>query len=348
MSKKGVLVFFYVDDIVLAFRNSKRQIAEDTVFKLKQHYQLTGGEDLQWFLGIELTRNRARRLSWLSQTSYVEKIARLSEDTRTYSTPMSPVELLPFEGMASTRDVRLYQRKIGSLLYAAVTTRPDVAFATSRLARFLTNPGPTHHKAANRVLNYLKGTSTLGLQFGNADDLEVASDASFADNTLDRKSSQAFVVKLFGGTIAWRANKQATVSTSTTEAELLALSHTAKESLYISRLIKELTVVLDDERIRIQCDNQQTLRLVNDELAVLNTRLRHIDIHNHWLRQEVRQGRIVTAYTPSARNMADGLTKALQQETFASFVKSIGLVDVPRQSPMRITHAGLLQRLEDL
>ena len=70
----------------------------------------------------------------------------------------------------------------------------------------------------------------------------VASDASFADNTADRKSSQAYAMKLFNGLIGWRANKQDTVTTSTTEAELLALSQAAKESQYVGRLLKKLTV----------------------------------------------------------------------------------------------------------
>ena len=67
----------------------------------------------------------------------------------------------------------------------------------------------------------------LGLQFGGGDEFLVASDASFADNTVDRKSSQAYAMQLFGGLIGWRANKQETVTTSTTEAELLALSQAA-------------------------------------------------------------------------------------------------------------------------
>ena len=137
-----------------------------------------------------------------------------------------------------------------------MTTRPDIAFVTSRLSRFLTNPGPNHHAAADRVLLYLSRHRTLGLQFGGkGDTFTVASDASFADNTLDRKSSQAYAMKLFGGLIGWRANKQDTVTTSTTEAELLALSQAAKEGQYISRLLKELTVQLDQHRIEIQCDN---------------------------------------------------------------------------------------------
>jgi len=94
------------------------------------------------------------------------------------------------------------------------------------------------------VLLYLKRHRDYGLQFGgNKDDtFTVASDASFVDNTVDRKSSQAYAMKLFGSVIGWRANKQDTVTISTTEAELLALSQAAKEGQYVSRLLRELTV----------------------------------------------------------------------------------------------------------
>jgi hypothetical protein len=241
---------------------------------------------------------------------------------------MSPIELFPRDGIASAFEISRYQRKIGSILYAAVNTRPDIAFAASRLARFLTNPGPAHQLAADRVLLYLQRTQGLGLQLGGDDDFIVYSDASFADNTIDRKSSQAYAMKLFGGLIGWRANKQPTVTTSTTEAELLALSQAAKEALYVSRLITELSVQLDDSRIRILCDNKQTIRLVTAELALLQTKLRHVDIHNHWLRQETSSGRIKVEYTPSQDMLADGFTKALQNNAFSHFVQQLGLVDI--------------------
>ena len=119
-------------------------------------------------------------------------------------------------------------------MYAAVVTRPDIAFAALRLSRFLTNPSPVYHEAADRVILYLKHTANFALQLGQKDDFTVYSDASFADNTLDRKSSQAYLMQLFGGTVGWRANKQATVTTLTTEAELLALSQVACESEFVS------------------------------------------------------------------------------------------------------------------
>ena len=243
---------------------------------------------------------------------------------------MALVKLLPREDQAFTYEVNKYQRKIGLLLYTAVITRPNITFATSRLARFITNPSSKHQDAADRVLLYLQRTNALALQFGGGDGLLVASDASFADNTLDRKSSQAYTMKLFGGLIGWRANKQDTVTISTTEAKLLALAQAAKESLFVSRLLDELTVRLEDQGIRIQCDNTQTIRLVNAEVALLQTKLRHVDIHNHWLRQEASSGRIQVEYTPLSDMVADGLTKALQKGAWSRFLLQLGLVDVIR------------------
>lgn len=326
----GILIFFYVDDIVVAYRKPAEPTVHRLINKLKQHYNLEGGNDLQWFLGIGILRDREKRIIWLSQSSYIDKITNLAKSTQPDETPMSRDELIPYEDRASYSEINLYQRKIGSLLYAAVTTRPDIAFATSRLGRFLINPSPKHHAAADRVLLYLKRHRDYGLRFGGkADDtFTVASDASFADNTVDRKSSQAYAMKLFGSVIGWRANKQNTVTTSTTEAELLALSQAAKEGQYVSRLLRELTVELDDHRIEIQCDNTQTIRLVNEEIARLQTKLRHVDIHNHWLRQEVFLKRINVVHTKSKDMIADGLTKVLPKEDFGRFRDQMGLVEI--------------------
>ena len=331
MLQDGVIQFFYVDDLAMAYREERRQVKEDTVKALQSRYETTGGDDIKWYLGIEIIRDRRQRKTWLSQAAYAEKIYNLAQEKRTFETPMGIAELLPNPDQATQASIHLFQKKVGSLLYAAVTTRPDIAFATSRLARFLCNPSAIHQKAADRVLCYLYHTRQYALQYGGEPGLEVASDSSFADNTLDRKSSQGFLIRLFGGTIAWKANKQNTVTTSTAEAELLALSQAAKESLFVTRLLSELSVQLEDAPITIQCDNTTTLGLVSKELALLKTNLRHVNIHNHWLRQEVAEGRIRVEFVPSAKNVADGLTKALQKEAFFSFRKAVGLVDISKR-----------------
>lgn len=353
MTKGGIIIFYYVDDIVLAYRKERESEIQSTMKELQKQYKLTGGKSLQWFLGIEVIRDREKRLIWLSQSDYFDKIANLVDRTdRRHETPMRREELLPYEDRSSLSSIRRYQRKIGSILYAAVITRPDVAFAAARLARFNANPGPEHHAAADQVLLYLRATKALALQFGGADTFVVASDASFADNTLDRKSSQAYVMQLFGGTIGWRSNKQSTVTTSTTEAELLALAQAAKESMFISRLIKELGIQLDEQLIRIQCDNQQTIQLVNKDLNKLQTKLRHVDIHNHWLRQEAQRKSIKVEYKPTTDMIADGLTKPMSGPAFQQFVKQVGLTNISHYLERRrlndMTEEDLLQEMSKL
>ena len=242
--------------------------------------------ELKWFLGLHGVRNRSKRTIWLSQKAYISKIcsefAPTSDTSRNPKTPMDIAELLPLSEDEEVSDASrtLYQRKVGSLLFAAIATRPDIAFAVSRLSRFNQRLGRKHHEAADRVFHYLFWTQDHCIRYGGeARDISsfvcdrsfvCASDASFADNLIDRKSFQGFLMKLFGGAVAWRANKQDTVTTSSTEAELLAVSQTAREAIYLSRLMKTLTLVLP-EALTIECDNRQTIWLLVDKAMKLQT-----------------------------------------------------------------------------
>jgi len=353
-SKDGLILFFYVDDIVLAFREELRGIAEKTMEALKARYKMTGGNELQWFLGMEVIRDRVSKTIWVTQNSYLEKIYSLRASDQRYATPMSKAELLPNKGIADHKTTNWYRRVIGSLLYAAVITRPDIAFAVSRLARFMSNPAEEHCKAADRVLNYLFETRFYALKFGSKeDDFTVHSDASFADNTSDRKSSQAYAMRLFGSLIGWRANKQDTVTTSTTEAELLALSQAAKEGLFQQRLLGELRIKLQSPRLNLVCDNQQTIGLLERPLERLRTKLRHVDVHNHWLREHIQKGTIFVSYKRSSELIADGLTKALQGQQFNESRTQLSLVDIKdrilehRQSDLQErTYSEILNELQ--
>jgi hypothetical protein len=213
-----------MNNIIIIFRNKNYTKVYKLIKSLKKHYNISGDNLAQWFLGMEILRNLPSEHIWLGQKAYIEKIAKLANHRKIYSTPMSSNELLPNQKHASPAKIQNYQRKIGSLLFTAIFTRPNIAFAISRLAKFLNNPNLAYHKTANRALMYLYNTRQLFLRFGGQDNLVVASDASFADNSTNRKSSQAFAIKLFGGLIGWQANKQNIVTTSTTEAELLALA----------------------------------------------------------------------------------------------------------------------------
>ena len=157
--------------------------------KLKKRYNLIGGGNLQWFLGMEIIRNRYKGYVTLIQRVHFKRLRKNYGINTNPITPIIQKELLLYKRTATKLKVKRYQQKVGSLLYVAVTIRPDVAFAVSRLARFLINPGLLHYKVTDRVINYLASIKDLTLYFGGFNDLEVVSDASFADNTLDRKSS---------------------------------------------------------------------------------------------------------------------------------------------------------------
>jgi hypothetical protein len=335
MRLNGIIVFFYVDDIVFAFHHSKEQEARQVINKLQKHIELTGGDEMKWFLGIQVIRDRQARKLWLSQATYCEKISKLAgqavRSTKRANTPMTSHELMPNPGQATATEIRSYQVKIGSLLYAAVITRPDISFAVSRLGRFLMNPSPQHQLAADRVLLYLHFNRFLALEFGSGDELIISSDAAFADNTVDRKSSQAYTVELFGSLISWRANKQDTVTTSTTEAELLALSQAAREAIVVGRLLRDLRITMEDSRLIIQCDNTRAISLITDEISRLRTKLRHVDIHRHWLRQEVQSGRVHVRWVSTHEMPADGLTKALATQPFETFKRLVHLADVEQR-----------------
>jgi hypothetical protein len=104
-----------------------------------------------------------------------------------------------------------------------------------------------------------------------------------------RYSTEGYLLKLFNEPIDWRSTKQKTVTTLSTEAELLAFSHAAKEVIWWKRFFKAIQLDFDQD-IAILCDNRQIIRLLTTETPQINTKLKHIDIHGHWLRQEVVNG----------------------------------------------------------
>lgn len=329
----GIIVFFYVDDIIVVNHPSQRQRAAEITEKLNITWELRHMGEASWFLGIRIVRDRQQMALWLCQDSYISSMASRYHLTthRRFDTPLAPATLKPYAGQATKERIKEYQEKIGSAQYATTITRPDAAKATSTLAQFLTNPGPDHLEAINRVISYLYHTRFHAITYRprqSEEDEAVAlfSDASFADNP-DRKSSEGYICTIFGGPVDWRAGKQRTVTTSTTEAELLAISEAARTMSMWKRLFEAIRFNPKHE-LAIRCDNQQTIRLLTKEAPQLRTKLRHVDIHHHWLRQEVQAGRILIKWTETKEMAADGLTKLLPRQRHAEFIQMMGMEDI--------------------
>ena len=158
-----------------------------------------------------------------------------------------------------------------------------------------------------------------------------SSNAAFADNP-DRKSTYGYLFKLYGSPIAWKVTKQPTVTTSSTEAELLALTAAAKEALWWQWLFKALDFYLGHQ-LQIDCDNLQMIRLLANDHLLLSTKLWYVDIHQHWLRQEVQANRISIQWISTSNMPADGLTKPLTWQKQENFIRLLGLVDIQDKLP---------------
>jgi hypothetical protein len=342
----GLILFLYVDDLlVIARRDCMNHIAQ---FKtaVNDKYGIKDLGEAISFLNIRILRDRKAKKLWICQDGYIEKICSkfgIDETLRSAVTPLATsYRPQPFEGQATIQQIAEMQEKVGSILYAAVVSRPDVSFAASQLSQFCTNPSPDHLRCANRVLSYLQTTKYYAIEFlgsagqsaevetGDEEVLQLSSDASFADDPETRKSTQGYLMKLFKGPIMWQSSKQKTVTTSTTEAELLSLSHTAKETIGLYRLFAQIEFD-PEQQPRILCDNQQTVGLVQKERPQVTSKLKHVDIHNLWLRQVHRDGEIAVQWVSTKDMPSDGFTKPLSAERHAHFVSQLGLVDISLQ-----------------
>lgn len=292
------------------------------------------------FLGIRIVRDRTTRRLWISQDAYINSFQNTFNLAKVVNPPKTLLPSTPlwiYDGTATAAQIKGYQQKIGKINFAAVTTRADVARAVSLLARYLNNPGPNHLLAADHLLQYLVGTSTLAICYdGRFKDRNSGatkrafmsfSDASFADDTETRHSSCGFALVLFGGIVHYKSTKQRTVTTSSTESELLAVSMMVKEYMWWIRLFEFIQLDLNQDVI-ISLDNQQTIRLIRSESPRLVTKLKHIDIHQMWLRQGVQAGKIKVEWISTNEMVADGFTKELVPQKHSAFLNQLGMMDI--------------------
>jgi hypothetical protein len=161
---------------------------------------------LSWFLDIRVIRDRPQRKIWLCQNSYIRKITKAFylEDRRPVFTPITTEALLSNDGETTLQEVYTYQRRVGSILYAAIITRPDIARAASKLSEFLQNPAPVHQQTAKQTIVYLNTIYSKAIEFlANKSKLPFAcaSDTAYTDNILSCYSTEGYLFSLFGGPI---------------------------------------------------------------------------------------------------------------------------------------------------
>ena len=202
-----------------------------------------------------------------------------------------------------------YREAVGSLMYAAIGTRPDIAFATSTVAQFCENPGWKHWEAVKQIFRYLLGTKKLELTYGGDERGLVGyvdADGASQDH---RRAISGYVFMVDGGAVSWSSKKQELVTLSTTEAEYVAATHAAKEAIWLCRLLTELSGSINTPTMLFS-DSKSSIALTHD--GHYHARTKHIDIRYHFIHYIIEAGTIKLVYHCPTNDMtADILTKAL-------------------------------------
>jgi hypothetical protein len=220
-----------------------------------------------------------------------------------------------------------YRQNLGSLMYAMIGSRPDIAYAIGLLSRFCENPGIAHWQALKRVLRYLKGTLEFGPIYGGgiSESLIGFSDADWAGDTDGRKSTSGYMFLLSGGPVSWRSRRQPIVALSTTEAEYVAACDATKEAVWLRQLLQDLGFGSGDFPTILYEDNQSCIAWATN--PVDHNRTKHINIRYHYIRDQVRNNVITMVYMPTERMIADILTKAIPRAQFENLRNMMGVGD---------------------
>ena len=325
---RNVFILVFVDDIQITGSNTTAIDALRTELKTEFALKEFAAET---FLGLQIERDPAKHSLTLHQRPYAERILQELgfQDSKPVTTPMVEHGLLPHVGKVNRDLQKWYRRVVGSLNHLATYTRPDLAYCISCLSRFLENPSSEHEAAAKRVLRYLKGTTNIGLTFKLRPNEPIVlgySDSDWAGDIETRKSTSGYAFFVAGGLVSWMSRRQSVVTLSSTEAEYVALSESLREATWLRGLLQELGF---DQSvfcpIPIYEDNQSTINLAVNHAN--SSRSKHIDVRNHYCRQEYHSGHVDVQYVPTEEQAADGFTKpfkAIKWQRFCSLLRLTG------------------------
>lgn len=322
---KILLILIYVDDLLLA--SNEPEWLNIIKSSLSQSFDMKDLGPVKRCLGIDFHQNLEKNQIFLSQRNYAESILERfgMAQCKPASTPMetncklAPPPVKDEKAMSKYP----YQRLIGALMYMAVTTRPDIAFAVNYMSQFNSNYNEDHWKSAKRILRYIRGSTDYGLLFSKTNSgLYGVVDSDWGANITDRRSYSGYALILGGAAISWEARKQRTVSLSSTEAEYIAISEAAKETLYITSLLGDIGI--NYESVTLFNDSQSAQKLIKG--LGYNSRTKHIDIRHHFVRDCIRNQNIQLEYLSTESMPADMLTKPVSKIKHHSCSTNLGLM----------------------
>lgn len=331
-SGRLMMIYRFVDDMQGSHHAEDAAEFQQSISLLQKRFNIKQLKTATWMLGMRITRDRKARTITLDQQLFVSKaLERFGlQQCRIVSTPEAIGAAHDQQSLLEQpADRQRYMEMTGTLMYAAISTRPDIAHAVHYLASNMQAPTKRHMLAAERVFRYLAGTKDVGLVFGSRNgetvgdsrgrkpqvqvDVCAFADADWANDKGDRRSVTGWVAKLNGDPVSWSSKKQRVVALSTCEAELYAEAAAIQEVLWLRGLMEELGLHTQTGST-VYGDNQSAIAV--SENGVKGERTKHVDVKYHFVTETVEQGVIKLCWVPTTQQQADIFTKALAAPVF--------------------------------
>ncbi|CAI7903608.1 unnamed protein product [Closterium sp. NIES-54] len=306
-----ILLIVYVDDLL--YIGSTDNVTTWFEGELQKDLTLTVSSTVTQYLGLNI--QEGEDAIYLNAAKYADTIAkRFALTPYRYTAGNDKKE----SALLKPAGIRNYQRKLGCLLFAAVTCCPDLSYSASQLATYLKRPEDEHMKELDRALHYLVNTPTIGLiYYKNVTTMPKLIgyvDADHAGDSDNRRLLTGYIYRLEPiGPISWQSSKQELIALSSAEAEYIALCSATKEGLYLRELLEEVRLA-QLPSFSLFCDNQSAIRIANKNGFA--NRTKHIALRHFFVKDEIEKGRLELSYCPTSEMEADYLTKKLGKSKF--------------------------------
>ena len=263
MNDIDVYLALFVDDGMIA--SSSCKVNNTIIEHLKKTFEITIADGRQ-FVGLQIERNRAMGTLFIHQTAYTKQLIKRygMTDGKGMRVPAEPkTVLMPNECECDRITNKPYREAVGSLMFLAIVSRPDIVYAVNEVSRFLENHNNAHWQAVTRIIRYLINTVDFGITYrsgGSNSELVGFADADFARDIENRKSTTGYAFMLSNGIVTWKSRRQKHVALSTTEAEYVAASTAAREGIWLRKLLMDYGQSGEKPTV-IHMDNQSAICL---------------------------------------------------------------------------------------
>uniref|UniRef100_A0A2N9GP84 Integrase catalytic domain-containing protein n=1 Tax=Fagus sylvatica TaxID=28930 RepID=A0A2N9GP84_FAGSY len=316
-------LLLYVDDIVLT--SNTPAYLDQLIAQLSSVFDLKDLGPLHYFLGLQVTRSSSGL--YLNQAKYTHDLLKKHNmlTSKSAKSPSCPNTRLSLHEGDPLPDPHGYRSLVGALHYLTFT-RPDISFSVHQVCQYMSAPTTVHLAAAKRILRYLQGTLHHGIAFTPGPlHLSTYTDADWAGDPDDRRSTSGYLVYIGSNPITWSAKKQPTVSRSSTEFEYRALAIASAELCWIRALLKDLGIFISHTPI-LWCDNVSALAIASN--PVFHARTKHIEVDFHFVRERVLRKDLEVKFVSTIDQLADIFTKSLPTQRFIDLQRNL-TVSVP-------------------